>query len=166
MSRDGGTRTLARLALPSEIRFIDLVHATAEEVAVSLGLEEREALDLALAVREAAVNAMKHGNGLDPLKEVELHFAESPEGLVVTVLDQGGGFDPKVRPDPREEENLLRTSGRGIQMIEHLVDRVSYRYAEGKGMEITLVKRLGRAAEVAAGGPGDGVPRARPGRRT
>jgi hypothetical protein len=40
-------------------------------------------------------------------------------------------------------------------MIEHLVDRVSYRYAEGRGMEITLVKRLGRVAEAAAGGPGD-----------
>jgi len=142
-------RVLARMAVPSEIRFVDLVHATAEQVAQLCGFEEKEALDFALAVREAAVNAMEHGNGLDPARSVELVFEDLGDSLQARVADQGEGFDPAARPRPENEENLLRTSGRGLTMMHHLVDHVSFLHEEGSGMVVSLVKRLHAAARPA-----------------
>jgi len=142
-------RVLARMAVPSEIRFVDLVHDTAEQVAQLCGVDEREAVDFALAVREAAVNAMTHGNGLDPARSVDLVFEDHGDRLQACVTDQGEGFDPAARPHPDAEENLMRSSGRGLAMMHHLVDHVSYIHEEGRGMVVSLVKRLHPAARPA-----------------
>jgi serine/threonine-protein kinase RsbW len=131
-----------RLLLPSQLPVAALGHTIAETLAGLAGLGEEEALNFALAVHEALVNGMKHGNRLDPSKTVELEFQMKGEKLMARIRDQGDGFDPGSAPDPTAEENLLRTSGRGLLMIRSYVDEVSFRFIDGEGMEITLTKSI------------------------
>ena len=134
--------TTVRFVLPSEIRLIDLVHQASESVAELVGLEPDEALNVGLAVREAVINAMLHGNGQDPSLNVDITLSTDAERLTATVTDQGNGFERGNAPDPTEEANLLRNSGRGLLMMEAFVDSVQFRGLPGGGTEVTMIKRL------------------------
>ena len=130
-----------RLTIPSEIGLVDLVHAAVERIAMLSGLEEDEGVNLALAVREAVINAIQHGNGSEPDRPVRIELIVTPEGLRATIRDEGEGFDPSLVADPTAGANLLATSGRGLLLIRAFVDEVQFnRPAEG-GTEIVLVKR-------------------------
>jgi len=96
-----------------------------------------------MAVREAAVNAVLHGNAHDPAKKVFLVCDHTAEALVITVTDQGNGLDPGCIPDPLAPENLLKGSGRGIFLIRAFMDEVKFRNTH-PGTEITLIKHVGR----------------------
>lgn len=81
---------------------------------------------LMLAVSEAATNGIVHGNKLDASKEVEIKVYRSDQKLIFETKDQGQGFDPEEIPDPLAEENLLKTSGRGVFLMEEYADAVDY----------------------------------------
>jgi serine/threonine-protein kinase RsbW len=97
-----------------------------------------------MAAREAAVNAVLHGNEYDPAKRVTASFENNGEALVITVADQGKGLDPKTVPDPLAPENLLRGTGRGLFLIRSFMDEVHFRQLH-PGTELTLVKHLSPA---------------------
>jgi serine/threonine-protein kinase RsbW len=118
------------------------VEATAEEMARKAGLEDEEVYRVAMAVREAAVNAVLHGNAYDPSKQVTAVFEQTSDALVVKIADQGKGLDPDTLPDPLAPENLLRGSGRGIFLIRSFMDEVHFRQLQ-PGTELTLIKHLG-----------------------
>lgn len=138
-----------KMVLPSEIRFVDLAHAAAEKAAESAGCDEDTALNVGIAVREAVINAMTHGNRLDPNRKVDLAFAIGPRGMKATVRDHGLGFDPNGAPDPTSKENLLSTHGRGILMMRAFCEKVDFRFREGRGMEVTLVKKVDSRGRLA-----------------
>lgn len=95
--------------------------------------------EIEVAMLEALGNAVEHGCGDDPSKEVEVWIGCHDEcGLVVIVRDPGPGFDPSRLPSPVEGENLLRTHGRGVWLINQLMDSVHY--ANG-GTELRMHKR-------------------------
>jgi serine/threonine-protein kinase RsbW len=133
--------TSIKLVIPSEVRLVDLVHEVSQKLAELAGFSPDDALNVGLAVREAVINAILHGNKSDPSREVEIRL-DIPEsgGIRVQIRDQGDGFDPEATPDPTEDENVLNASGRGILMIRAFVDSVTFRFRKGSGMEITLVK--------------------------
>src|SRR5438128_1347966 len=79
---------------------------------ISAGYRENDIFDLRLALEEAILNAVKHGNRSDPAKRVLVRFSVSPERVLAEVEDQGLGFDPARVPDPTSEENLDRSCGR------------------------------------------------------
>jgi serine/threonine-protein kinase RsbW len=135
-------KTSVKLVIPSEIRLIDLVHVASEKLAEVVGFDPDEALNLGLAVREAVINAMLHGNRKDPNLEVTITLASDRGRFVAKVADQGNGFDPESAPDPTDRENLLRNSGRGLLLMEAFVDTVKFRSLSGGGTQVTLVKRL------------------------
>ena len=135
--------TSVKLVIPSEIKLVDLVHSAAEKMAEVAGFDPDEGLNVGLAVREAVINAMVHGNKLDPALDVRVIFTVNGEGLVTRVGDSGGGFDPEATPDPRTDPNLLRTSGRGLLLMRAFVDAVTFRRRDDRGMEVTLTKRIG-----------------------
>ena len=84
-------------------------------------------LDIELAVCEALVNAMVHGNKLDPRKRVYVTCRCGMDGEVcISIQDEGPGFDPGSVPDPTAPENLLLTCGRGIYLMKMLMDDVSF----------------------------------------
>jgi serine/threonine-protein kinase RsbW len=106
---------------------------------------EQEVHDVTLAVVEAANNAMIYGNREDPTKKVRLSFALSPGNLVVTVADQGRGFDPNHLPGSFPAHPSLTNHGRGILLMRTLMDEVGFEKRK-EGMCVRLVKRRGPRA--------------------
>jgi len=113
----------------------------AEKLAGHAGLDEDECFRVTMAVREAAVNAVLHGNEYDPAKEITASFENNGASLIFTITDQGKGLDPETLPDPLAPENLLRGTGRGIFLIRSFMDEVHFRQLH-PGTELTLVKHL------------------------
>ncbi len=133
------------LALKSTMESV-AEEAAAERLAAEAGLDEDERFHIAMAAREAAVNAVMHGNEYDPGKRITASFENTGEALVIQIADQGKGMDPEKLPDPLAPENLLRGTGRGIFLIRSFVDEVHFRQLH-PGTELTLVKRLTPATE-------------------
>ena len=135
------TEEKTELKLPSRIEAIADAAAAAAEVAGRLGLSDEAAFGVDMAVREAVTNAVLHGNKQDETKTVEITFSASNAALVITVRDQGQGFDLASVPDPTAEQNLLKTSGRGILFMRTFMDDVQWeRHPEG-GMLVRMTKK-------------------------
>lgn len=134
----GTTETL----LDSNLRSVDAAEALVLEASEASGLDEETRADLGLAVREAMVNAVVHGNKYDPSKKVRLIVDRTMDKLRITILDEGSGFDPGSIADPTRDENLLRESGRGLLLIQTFVDEFSVRKAASGGTEVQLIKFL------------------------
>lgn len=130
--------------LESSLDSVNKVEATAEQMAKKAGIDEDEIFKITMAVREAAVNAVLHGNSYDPEKRITASFENTGESLVIRIADQGKGLDPETLPDPLAPENLLRGSGRGIFLIRSFMDEVHFRQLQ-PGTELTLIKHLGTA---------------------
>lgn len=127
--------------LDSTLNTVDNAEQTASRIAAAAGFDEDQIMQISMAVREAAVNAVLHGNAYDPQKKVILEFRENGRDLVITIRDQGKGLDPASIPDPLAPENLLKTSGRGIFLIRSFMDEVEI-HPSGTGTEIKLVKHV------------------------
>ena len=108
-------------------------------------MDEDTLLDLGLAVREAMVNAVMHGNRYSPDKKVHFVLAVGDDSLRITIRDFGDGFDPRGVADPLAIENLMKHSGRGLLIIQSYVDEFEVKPARPKGTEVTLVKYVSRA---------------------
>src|SRR5260370_35409287 len=91
------------------------------------GFDEEEIMKISMAVREAAVNAVLHGNSYDPTKKVTLAFERTAHDLVIVIRDQGKGLDASRIPDPLAPDNLLKTSGRGNFPIRPFLECVGVR---------------------------------------
>ncbi len=127
------------IEVPSRLEHLDWLQQAAERIAALAGFDDEGCLDLGLAVREGAINAMKHAHGFDPDRLVRLEFAISATRFEVHVLDHGPGFDPAAMPDPTAPENLLRTSGRGLLLIRSLVDEMRIERLD-HGMKVTFLR--------------------------
>jgi len=135
-----------RLRFSSTFEMLDLVQVVSDHVGRLLQFEEDGLVWMEVAIRESVINAVKHGNRSDPAKQVRVEFwitpKETPEQLVITVRDEGAGFDPDELPDPLAPENVLKSSGRGIFFMRSFMDDVRIaRHPEG-GMEVRLQKNL------------------------
>lgn len=86
----------------------------------------RDLFGIRLALEEALVNAIKHGNRFDPNKRVKVLYRLSRETIRIEIEDEGEGFNPADVPDPTEDENLERPCGRGIMLMRHFLDVVDY----------------------------------------
>jgi serine/threonine-protein kinase RsbW len=95
--------------------------------------------EIETALREALANAVRHGCGNDAAKEVEVCVAcDESRGMLIVVRDPGPGFDPAGIPSPIVGQNVFRSHGRGIYLINELMDEVSF---ESGGTEIRMLKR-------------------------
>jgi serine/threonine-protein kinase RsbW len=135
------TRTV-KLDVASRIEMLDVVQTVVSHLGTMMGFGEDATHYMSVAVRESAVNAIKHGNGLDPEKRVEVVFTLREAALEVTIQDQGPGFDPASVPDPLAKENLLKVDGRGIFFMRSFMDEVGYSFPPQGGTLVRMVKRL------------------------
>jgi len=90
-----------------------------------------------LALEEAVINAIKHGNELDPTKKVRLDFIVEEDKVTLKVTDEGKGFNPNEVPDPWSDEGLAAESGRGLALMRAYMDDVQY---NEKGNVVTMIK--------------------------
>ncbi len=131
------------LDLGSSMEVVDAVQTAAEVHASGQGLDGDRAHFIAVALREALVNAIKHGHHGNPNRRIKVHFCtDSRKNLVYTVRDGGSGFDLNRIPDPLTPENLSRGSGRGVFYMRQFADRVQFTFPEEGGTVVRLEKRL------------------------
>jgi serine/threonine-protein kinase RsbW len=102
-----------------------------------IGFPARGIFGVRLALEEALVNAIKHGNGLDPTKEVLVTCQISNDKVRVVIEDQGPGFRLQDVPDPTEDENLEKPGGRGIMLMRAFLSVVEY---NERGNRVVLEK--------------------------
>lgn len=114
------------LAIESSYDSLERVSDFVEEAAEKIGITEEESADLMISVMEAVNNAIQHGNREDAGKKVHIKIQPGPSCITVWVRDEGEGFDLDSVPDPRDPENLLNASGRGILMMKAFMDQVEY----------------------------------------
>ena len=129
------------LKLDSTLDSVNEVERKASELATASGLDEDEVQRVEMAVREAAVNAVYHGNQYDPNKKMTFSMERTAESIVIVISDQGKGLEETEIPDPLAPENLLKPSGRGIFLIRSFMDEVRIRNLQ-PGTEITLIKHV------------------------
>jgi serine/threonine-protein kinase RsbW len=98
----------------------------------------RDVAGLRLALEEAVVNGLRHGNGGDPRKQVVVRYCVTAEEVLAEVEDEGPGFDPGRVPDPTLPENLGRPGGRGLLLMRHYLTWLRF---SGRGNRVTLCKR-------------------------
>ena len=133
------TTSRVSFTLDSSLDSVNQVEQKAEQFAQQAGFDEDTVPHIIMAVREAAVNAVLHGNAYDAQKTITVSFESGADALTVKVADQGPGMDPETIPDPLAPENILRGSGRGIFLIRAFMDEVHFRQLN-PGTEITLIK--------------------------
>ena len=133
------------LTLPSTLATVDRMEQEAERFATAHGFSEDDAANIAMAVREATVNAVLHGNSYSNEKQVRTSLLCDEKSLTVSIQDEGAGFNAAVLPDPLLPENILRSSGRGVFLMRALMDEVNFRQLS-PGTELTLIKH--RTAEA------------------
>ena len=141
---------VVRLRMHSSFDMLDVVQLVSDHLSAIAGFDEDATHWVSVAVRESVINAIKHGNHEEPGKFVTVEFTftprEAPTELVVSVRDQGEGFEPGELADPLAPENMLKSSGRGIFFMRSFMDDVRLaRHPEG-GMEVRMVKKLASAA--------------------
>lgn len=130
------------VTLDTLIESVDLAEGIAKRVAEAAGFGEEDIHKLSMAVREGAINAFTYGNCQDPQKKITLVVEFEPEKLVIHIMDQGVGFELSEIPDPLAEENLLRTSGRGLFLMRAFTDEFRVQRAPGGGTDLMMVKIL------------------------
>jgi serine/threonine-protein kinase RsbW len=124
--------------LPSDLALMNGVLEYLQDRVAKLGLIKLERSNLFVALDEAFVNAVKHGNKSDPTKLVRITAELTAQEASFTVEDEGEGFDIKLIPDPCDPANLFRTSGRGVLLIYNIMDEVEY---NAQGNRVKMVKR-------------------------
>ncbi len=132
---------LVSYTLDSTLDTVDSAEQMATRIAQEMGFGEDEVMQISMAVREGAVNAVLHGNAYAPDKKVILAFERMADGLVITIRDQGKGIDLGGIPNPLAPENLLKTSGRGIFLMRSFMDEVEIRPSQ-TGTEVKLIKHV------------------------
>jgi serine/threonine-protein kinase RsbW len=117
-------------------RLTDRVLAAMEQA----GYGERDRFAVRLCLDEAVANGLAHGNGRDRRKAVGVRCRIDADRVVISVEDEGPGFDPEQMPDPLAAENLEKPSGRGVLLMRHFMSSVRF---SARGNRVTLCRRRG-----------------------
>jgi serine/threonine-protein kinase RsbW len=125
------------IQIPSLSENIRIVESFIDNAKDQYKLDDDIYGNVMIAVTEAVNNAIKHGNGSDKNKMVSLNLALSESKIEFTIADEGKGFDFSNLPDPTAPENLDKTGGRGIFLMRHLCDEVSFK-DNGKAVQLVF----------------------------
>jgi serine/threonine-protein kinase RsbW len=130
------------VTLETLLESVDLAESITMRVAEAAGFPEEEVHKIGMAVREGVINAYNYGNQQDRQKKIMMTVELQPENMIVKVLDQGHGFELTEIPDPLAEENLLRTSGRGLFLMRAFMDEFKVGRGPEGGAELVMIKKL------------------------
>ena len=129
------------LTIPSDMAEARRVQAEIESALQGIALfSEREIFGIKLAVEEALINAIKHGNQMDRGKKVHVIYHVRADRFEVQITDEGAGFDPDDVPDPTAPENLERPCGRGLLLMRSYMTEVVY-HDRGRAVRMAKVRK-------------------------
>jgi serine/threonine-protein kinase RsbW len=117
----------ADVSIPSDPAEARRVQEQIEKLLKGCAAHDRDVFSIKLALEEALVNAIKHGNQMDRSKKVHISYRLHHDRFEVHITDEGPGFDPADVPDPTAAENLERPCGRGLMLMRHYMTEVAYR---------------------------------------
>lgn len=126
---------LYTLQLPSKRDSIVQLEALIEEIADKHHISEDTFANMMTCLNEVVVNAIVHGNKLNPDKKVIINAEVDSKRIVWTITDEGEGFDHLNLPDPTAEENMEKLTGRGVFIMKHLTDQCIFN-ASGNEVEL------------------------------
>ena len=142
------------VTLETLLESVDLAEDITLRVAASVGFDEEQGYRIGMSVREAVINAYTYGNNQDRGRRIFLLFELFPAELVIHVRDQGPGFRLEDVPNPLDEENLLKTSGRGLFLIRAFMDELNVTRPQSGGAEVIMRKRYPSHPQAPAGASG------------
>ena len=116
-----------KLKIASKTDSLHLVEKFVDDFSACCNIDHDVYGNLLIATLEAANNAITHGNKLNEIKQVEISFAKDDESILLTVKDEGLGFDYKEIPDPTSPENVENMSGRGVFLMSKLADEIEFK---------------------------------------
>jgi serine/threonine-protein kinase RsbW len=132
------TSTLtAEVTIPSDLAEARRIQDQIEEALQASAYSEHDIFSIKLALEEALVNAIKHGNQMDPEKRVFVTYHITPGRFEIRITDEGDGFNPEDVPDPTLEINIERPCGRGLLLMRGFMTDVQY---HGKGNCVSMTK--------------------------
>lgn len=124
------------LSIESDLKSVSKVERFVEKLQEVFGLSKEMYGNVALSVLEATNNAILHGNKENLLKKVKLVAIRNTRKIIVTVEDEGEGFDFSVIPDPTTQEGIRKESGRGVYLISKLTDELLF---DKNGAKVVMV---------------------------
>jgi serine/threonine-protein kinase RsbW len=130
--------------IPSDTAAGQSVQERIIQLLEALRYDERDVFGVRLAIEEALVNAIKHGNRMDPSKTVRITCQIAPHKVRIEIEDQGEGFLPADVPDPTADENLERPCGRGIMLMRAFMSSIAFNDA---GNRVILEKHRSAPGE-------------------
>jgi serine/threonine-protein kinase RsbW len=129
------------MVLETLIESIALAEEVSVRIAAAAGFDDDDQYKIGLAVHEGVMNAFQYGNQQRRERKIHLIFELHDDKLVIHVVDQGAGFRLEDVPDPREEENVLEDSGRGVLLMKAFMDEVEVLSSAAGGAELVMAKR-------------------------
>jgi serine/threonine-protein kinase RsbW len=129
------------IIIPSDTMYLKDVDDFLEDILRQFGTQEAVVADIAISVSELVNNAIVHGSRTNPEAKVTVCISRSGREVTITVSDQGAGFNPAEIDDPLKEENLLKEVGRGIFIVESLMDKVDIDVTD-RGTIISISKKI------------------------
>ncbi len=129
------------VTLETLLESVDLAEDITLRVADAAGFDEEQRYRIGMSVREGVINAYQYGNLQVRDRKIFLIFELNEDKLLIRVLDQGAGFLLSEVPDPLAEENLLKSSGRGIFLMRAFMDEFSVARGTNGGAEVVMAKR-------------------------
>jgi serine/threonine-protein kinase RsbW len=133
----GVAQMATELTIPSDLSEARRVQDLIEEALQASSYTEHDIFAIKLALEEALVNAIKHGNQMDPDKRVFVVYRVTAERFDIRITDEGAGFNPADVPDPTDPANLERPCGRGLLLMRGFMTEVEY---HGKGNVVSMSK--------------------------
>jgi serine/threonine-protein kinase RsbW len=129
------------LKITSKTDNLNLVEKFVEDSVINMGIDRIVQGNLLVAAIEATNNAVAHGNKFEEYKHVELSISLNDDFVVLSVSDEGTGFDHTAIPDPTSAENLEKMSGRGIFLMSRLSDKIEF---ENNASTVKMFFRLSK----------------------
>jgi serine/threonine-protein kinase RsbW len=131
-----------QIEIPSNLDFLPGVDEFIEKKLKKLKMKKDQIADVAISVSEAVTNAVVHGNKSDISKKVKISIKTDSGGVEIIVEDEGRGFDPTSIASCLESENLLKHAGRGILILNSLMDKVEIICGPDHGTKVRMVKYI------------------------
>jgi serine/threonine-protein kinase RsbW len=138
--RDPGLNSFTDVVIASDPAEARRVQDQIEQLLEARQANDHDVFSIKLALEEALVNAIKHGNQMDHSKKVRIAYRLLPDRFEVHITDEGPGFDPGDVPDPTAAENLERPCGRGLMLMRHYMSEVAFT-GRGNGVRMSKVFR-------------------------
>lgn len=128
------------LVISSDLDNLKKVEKFSQDICTQMGFGAEQCDNMAIALTELAINAIVHGNKNNKSKKVKLQAVMKEDRVEVSVMDEGPGFDPEDLPNPTNPQNIWKEHGRGIFLVQNLIDEVDFKKLPNGGMKILLTE--------------------------